>query len=82
MMEASAVRKLYLNVAQFNPPANERLRVLHNELPDRLNIHDGLVDGTHRAWVSYPAWYGDDKARADIAGTLAELGYTDITLAD
>ena len=36
MMEASAVHKLYLNVVQFNPPANERLRVLHNELPDRL----------------------------------------------
>ncbi len=81
-MEGSAVHKLYLNVAQFNPAANERLRVLHNELPDRLNIRDGLVDETHRAWMSYPAWYGDDKARADLADTLAKLGYTDITLAD
>jgi hypothetical protein len=82
MMEASAVHTQYLNVAQFNQAANERLRVLRNELPDRLNIHDGLVDGTHRAWVSYPAWYGDDKARAAISDTLAKLGYTDITLAD
>ena len=64
--------KLYLNVEQFDPPSVERLRILHNELPERLNVHDGNVSGTHRAWVYYPDWYGEDNARTEVGDKLAE----------
>lgn len=33
-----------------------------------------LVEGTYCAWVSYPDWYGNEKARATVEKTLAKIG--------
>jgi hypothetical protein len=76
------VPRIYLEVEQFNPLTNERLRLLQHELPDHLNIDNGLVEGTYRAWVSYPDWYGEDKARSAVKETLAKMDVTGIAAAE
>lgn len=55
--------------------------MLQDELPDHLNIDNGLVEGTYRAWVSYPDWYGNEKARATVEKTIAEIGPMNIEVA-
>ena len=74
--------RIYLQVRQLNASTQQALRELHEELPDELVVYSRQEGGAQRIWVAYPRPYGEEKARAAIKRTLANMGVTDITLAD
>jgi hypothetical protein len=74
--------RIYLEIAQFSPPTQQTLQRLRNELPDPLNVDNGLMEGAYRAWVSYPDGYGENKARTTVKDTLAKMDVTGLGIED
>lgn len=73
--------RLYLQVTQLNAAVQQALRELHERLPDELVVYSRHEGGEQRIWVAYPQPYGEEKARAAVRDTLAEMDVTSIMLA-
>lgn len=77
----TATARIYLDVPQANPPAQQALQEFRGRQPLHLWVDDGLVDGVLRFWVSYEPPFDEQQAQSRTREILQAIDADGIEIA-